>query len=185
MASRYQAPPAKVWAGITYRKLGLAGTDIRWRSDWHALRCRLDDGNGPAWIAVIYADWQAARAPDPESILELAIATDCVAGVLVDTWDKTRPIDLHERWVSLSQRVRQAGKLMAMAGGLDRRSIATMGPFAPDIVAVRGAACFGGNRRAAIELCRVADLARLVGELDRDQDPRSNFTPCARGISVP
>jgi (5-formylfuran-3-yl)methyl phosphate synthase len=103
--------------------------------------------------------------------------TDRIAGVLVDTWDKTRPIELDERWVSRAARVRQAGKLVALAGGLDCRSIATLGRLAPDIVAVRGAACVDGDRRSAIDLGRVADLARLVGQLDRDQDPTSNLTP--------
>jgi len=58
------------------------------------VRSRLDVNNGPAWIAVIYADWQSAPAPDPESILGQAIGTDRIVGVLVDTWDKTRPIEL-------------------------------------------------------------------------------------------
>ncbi len=126
------------------------------------MRSRLDDNNGPAWIAVIYADWQSARAPDPESILEQAVSTDRIVGVLVDTWDKTRPIELDDRWVSRAGRVRQAGKLVAMAGGLDGQSIATLGRIAPDIVAVRGAACVDGNRRLAIDPGRVADLSRLV-----------------------
>jgi len=73
------------------------------------VRARLDVNNGPAWIAVIYADWQSALAPDPESILEQATGTDRIVGVLVDTWDKTRPIELDERWVSRSARLRQAG----------------------------------------------------------------------------
>jgi len=177
LAPRCPVPPSQAWAGISFCKLGLAGTGVNWQKAWRAVRSRLDNNNGPAWIAVIYADWQSARAPDPESILEQAILTDRIVGVLVDTWDKTRPIELDERWVSRSARVRQAGKLVALAGGLDCRSIATLGRLAPDIVAVRGAACVDGDRRSAINLGRVADLARLVGQLDRDQDPTSNLTP--------
>ena len=105
---------------------------------------------------MIYADWQSRSAPDPESILEQAIGTDRIVGVLVDTWDKTRPIELDERWVSRSARLRQAGKLVALAGGLDCRLIASLRWIAPDIVAVRGAACVDGNRRSAIDLGRVA-----------------------------
>jgi (5-formylfuran-3-yl)methyl phosphate synthase len=158
-------PPTSAWTGISYRKLGLAGSGVDWPNDWRSVRFRLGDDRGPAWIAVVYADWEAARAPHPNSILELAIQTDCVGGVLVDTRDKTRPADFTERWVSLSQRVRQAGKLLALAGGVDRQSIASLGRLAPDIVAVRGAACVDGNRRLTIELARVADLARSVGQL--------------------
>ncbi len=135
---------------------------MNWQTAWRAVRSRLDDNNGPAWIAVIYADWHDAGAPDPESILNQAIGTDCIVGVLVDTWDKTRPIELDERWILRADRVRQAGKLVAMAGGLDGRSIATLVRIAPDIVAVRGAACVGGNRRSAIDRSRVADLSQLV-----------------------
>ena len=101
-------------------------------------------------------------APIVQSLLEQAIGTDRIVGVLVDTWDKTRPIELDERWVSRSARLRQAGKLVALAGGLDCRSIASLRWIAPDIVAVRGAACVDGNRRSAIDLDRVAELSRVV-----------------------
>ena len=175
LAPHCPVPPSQAWTGISFCKLGLAGTDKNWQKAWRAVRSRLDDNNGPAWIAVIYADWQSARAPDPESILEQAIRTDRIVGVLVDTWDKTRPIELDERWVSRAVRVRQAGKLVAMAGGLDCRSIATLGQIAPDIVAVRGAACVDGNRRSAIDLGRVADLTRIVKALPARPDADRRF----------
>lgn len=165
LATQSPVLPAEAWAGISFRKLGLAGTAVGWQSAWRAVRSRLDDVNGPGWIAVIYADWQRAGAPDPESILEETFTTDRIVGVLVDTWDKTRPFELDERWVKLAARVRQAGKLVAMAGGLDSRSIPSLGRIAPDIVAVRGAACVDGNRRAVIDPGRVAELARLVDAL--------------------
>jgi uncharacterized protein (UPF0264 family) len=172
-----EIPPPRAWSGISYRKVALAGTDTDWQDNWRAVRNRLGDESRPPWIAVIYADWQAARAPEPESILEVAMRTDCVTGVLVDTWDKSRPIDLGESLVLMSERVRRAGKLMAMAGGLNRRSIATLERIAPNIVAVRGAACEGGDRRLAIDLRRVADLARISREVHGYQEPSSNFTP--------
>ena len=170
LAPNGPSPPSQAWAGISFCKLGLAGTDLNWRSAWRVLRSRLHDDNGPPWIAVVYADWQGPRAPDPEAILEEAIGTDRIVGVLVDTWDKGRPIELDERWVSRSARVRQAGKLVAMAGGLDTRSIAALGPIAPDIVAVRGAACVGGNRKSAIDIGRVAELKRTVSALPSRPD---------------
>ncbi len=165
LGSNCPAVPTQAWAGITYRKLGLAGTGPGWQSDWQSVRARLVETDGPAWIAVIYADWQTARAPDPDAILELAIRTDCVAGVLIDTWDKTRPGDLDDRWVARSRQVRQAGKLMALAGGLSQRAIPSLARFAPDIVAVRGAACVDGNRRLAVDPARVESLAHLVSRL--------------------
>ncbi len=165
LALRGTTLPTQAWAGISYRKLGLAGAGPDWQSQWQSVRCRFGDDQGPAWIAVIYADWLAARAPEPESILETAIRTDGVAGVLVDTWDKARAADLDDRWNPFLARVRQAGKLLALAGGLDRSAIASLNPFAPDIVAVRGAACVDGNRRSRIDPERVGELARLVSQL--------------------
>ena len=47
-----------------------------------------------------------------------------------------------------------------LAGRLDERSIERLGrSIAPDLFAVRGAACEAGDRRNAIEFVRVAKLA--------------------------
>ncbi len=65
LASGYRAPPTQAWDGIAYRKLGLAGTDADWQVHWQGVRSRLHVADGPAWIAVMYADWQEASAPPP------------------------------------------------------------------------------------------------------------------------
>ena len=88
--------------------------------------------------------------------------------------------------------------MLAVAGGLDLETIAALDRVAPDIVAVRGAACFDGDRRAAIDPVRVAELARAVAavtrptaargclsSLDSSGAPRQTSTPWARGRSVP
>ena len=59
-------PPAS-WAGVSYCKLGLAAAHPGWVSQWRAVRRRLrgETADLPAWVAVIYIDWQRAGAPPP------------------------------------------------------------------------------------------------------------------------
>jgi uncharacterized protein (UPF0264 family) len=52
-----------------------------------------------------------------------------------------------------------------IAGSLGLDTIPHLEPFAPDIVAVRGAACVGGDRRAGIDPLRVAGLAKVAADL--------------------
>lgn len=153
------------FAGIRFRKLGLAGAADRndWPDRWEALRDFW--GDGPSWIAVIYADWERARAPHPEAILEVALTTAC-AGVLIDTWSKVHPspLDTGPFWSSLINRVRSHNRLVALAGGLDAPAIARLAPLSPDLFAVRGAACSQGRREAAIDTPRVARLVMAASK---------------------
>lgn len=147
-------PPTRPdYDGIAYRKLGLAGAGRHWQNDWAAVR----RAPGPGWIAVAYADWEAAGSPRPDEVLEAAIETGC-AGLLIDTWDKRQraePGPLPD-WI---ERARGAGLLVALAGGLDEDALRRLAPLRPDVFAVRGAACTGGDRLAAIDPHRVARLA--------------------------
>ena len=191
------APPADAWEGISYRKLGLARAGLGWCQAWLDLRSRLGQGEkNPPWIAVAYADWKAAAAPDPNAILETASVSPEIAGILIDTWAKTEPFRVDATWIAWVKRVRQAGLMLAVAGGLDRPAIPALAPLAPDVVAVRGAACLGGVRRAGIDPHRVADLARTVSALPvlpdspslsspQNQPGTSNLTPWASGRSAP
>jgi uncharacterized protein (UPF0264 family) len=147
-------------SSFAYRKLGLAQAGSDWAERWAFLR---DRGQGSAsWIAVVYADWQRASAPAPDLILGSAInAGDCV-GVLVDTWDKSLPGVVDLNWLPFFARAREAGLLTALAGRLDADAIVRLAPLRPDIYAVRGAACVGGNRAAAVDTRRVAELARAA-----------------------
>jgi uncharacterized protein (UPF0264 family) len=176
--------PGDAWAGISYRKLGLAGAGSGWCRDWGRLRPRLDEG-GPGWIAVIYNDWRKARAPEPEAVVDAALESSTIVGVLIDTWDKTHRPGLPSAARGWIERVRGEGRVVAIAGGLDVDAVARLEAFAPDIVAVRGAACVDGDRRAAIDPRRVAELAEVVAALPVHHEPSSNFTPCARGSSSP
>ncbi len=151
-------PPASAFSGIAFRKIGLAGAGDRWAEDWAALRLRF--GGETPWIAVIYADWVEARAPEPDAVIAEARRAGC-AGVLVDTWSKSpgsARVDLS--WRGIVGRIKAEVGLVALAGGLDRDRIVALRGLAPDLFAVRGAACAGGDRREAIDAGRVADLAR-------------------------
>jgi len=143
--------------GVSYCKLGLAAAGPDWVDSWAGVRRRF--GAGVSWVAVAYADWRHAGAPDPDAVLDAALAAGGCAGVLVDTWDKSRgcPVDLS--WAGWFDRARRGGRMTALAGRLDAESIDRLAPLRPDVVAVRGAACLGGDRRADVDPRRVAALA--------------------------
>ena len=146
--------------GIAFRKLGLAGAGSDWRARWAEVRRR--GGPGARWVAVAYADWQPAGSPDPDEVLAEALEVPDCAGVLVDTWDKSHPspIDSTERWIEWVARIRQSGRFVALAGGLDQAAIGRLAPLRPDLFAVRGAACDSSDRRSTVCRNRVAGLAR-------------------------
>ncbi|MCA1686503.1 MAG: (5-formylfuran-3-yl)methyl phosphate synthase [Planctomycetia bacterium] len=151
--------PAR-FLGFSFRKLGLAGSGPDWADRWWRLRRRW--GGGPSWVAVAYADWERADAPPPGDVLDVAVASDDCAGVLIDTWDKSRPSPVDLTWAPWFDRARQCGRLTALAGGLDAPAIGRLAPLRPDVVAVRGAACSGGDRGAEVDPARVAALARVA-----------------------
>lgn len=144
-------------SGVRWRKLGLAGVGDHesWRGRWAAVRA----APGPDWIAVAYVDAERARAPAAAAIVEEAIESGC-AGVLFDTWDKAArsPLTASGRWLGMVERLRAAGRLVAVAGGLDPEAIGRLAPLRPDYFAVRGAACAGGQRGGAVDLDRVRRL---------------------------
>ncbi len=151
-----EAPAPGCFRGIAFRKLGLAGSGPRWAESW--ARVRLGCGDGPSWVAVAYADWERAGAPTPDLVLDAALSADDCAGVLVDTWDKTRRSPVDRTWSPWFARARDGGLLTALAGGLDLPTIDRVAPLRPDVVAVRGAACVGGDRHAEVDPARVSAL---------------------------
>ncbi|HEV3136672.1 MAG TPA: (5-formylfuran-3-yl)methyl phosphate synthase [Pirellulales bacterium] len=149
---------------LQYTKFGLAGCidEPDWTARFRQAVAQLPEGVKP--VAVAYADWRTARAPDPRQVLELAQAIGCGAA-LVDTCDKTQG-SLLEHWTiaDLDRFVaaaREAGLLSVIAGGLDLAEIAEILPLAPDYIAVRGAAC-DGDRTGRIDIHRVRQLSAVV-----------------------
>jgi (5-formylfuran-3-yl)methyl phosphate synthase len=160
---------ARLAGRLQYAKFGLAGCidEPNWITRFRQAVARLPEGIRP--VAVVYADWKSARAPDPGQVLELAQAIGCGA-VLVDTCDKTQG-SLLEHWplaevVRFVTEVRQSGMLSVIAGGLGRPEIAEIVPLAPDYIAVRGAACHGA-RTGRIDIKRVRHLSMLVKRAGR------------------
>jgi uncharacterized protein (UPF0264 family) len=158
-----EAPGPGRFAGISYRKLGLSGAGADWSRAWGDLRRAW--GPGPPWVAVAYADWDRAGSPPPDDVLAVALEADDCVGVLVDTWDKERPSPIDGSWERWFARARGGGRLTALAGGLGETAIERLAPLRPDLFAVRGAACEGGDRRAAIDAVRVAALVEAIQRL--------------------
>ncbi len=151
-------PSRATFEGISFRKMGLAGAASGWERRWADLLDRF--GPGPGWIAVLYADWPIARSPEPDAVIRAAADLRC-AGVLVDTWDKSRrPPD--PDWGKLIRSIRSRVGLVALAGGWDEARIAGRRGLDPDWFAVRGAACVGGDRREAVVESRVKSLAAAL-----------------------
>jgi (5-formylfuran-3-yl)methyl phosphate synthase len=158
---------ARATAGITYCKLGLSRAPQDWFGRWRTVCRQWSErvSSPPAWVAVVYTDWRAAQAPDPDSIIRAAGEFDECRGVLFDTWDKTAGASLDATWKPQVDRVRDTGRFVALAGSLDIDAIWRLAMLEPDIFAVRGAACTGGCRLKTVESKRVTDLARAVANV--------------------
>lgn len=172
-------------AGLQFVKLGLAGlgNDADWVEKWHGVRRRLEHAAGSAlhWVAVVYADWRAATAPEPAQVIAAAAESGC-AGVLFDTARKTGGtlldcLPMHEL-LPLAARIRAAGMLLALAGSLRAELLPKLAPLEPDIIAVRGAACVAGERGGVVTAERVAAVRRA---LRRERYPACN---CSSRLST-
>jgi uncharacterized protein (UPF0264 family) len=156
--------PASAWSGISFCKLGLSHAPLDWRDRWRDLRRELRGLAGPnlAWVAVVYTDWESAGAPDPEAVIGALTDVHECRGVLFDTWDKASATRVDSTWSQRLSRIRDSGRLVALAGGIDLAAIGRLASLDFDIIAVRGAACADGNRCAMIDARRVAALAQAT-----------------------
>jgi uncharacterized protein (UPF0264 family) len=135
-------------AGVSFAKIGLAGcqSDPNWREQLRQVWQSLPPSVEP--VAVMYADWQAAEAPLPEAILELA--AECrVRHILIDTYVKSAG-RLLDHWPlaelgRFSAQVADLDQKLVLAGSLDAASIAQVLPLHPWAIAVRGAVCGKGR----------------------------------------
>lgn len=150
-------PPPAIPTGIALAKLGTAGLggDLEWRARWSEIRADFSTSATEklAWVAVAYADAEAAVAPTIDDIVMAAVEEEC-AGVLVDTYTKSGR-SLFD-WISpdelkrLAVRVQSAGLFFVLAGQLRTTDLAQVAEVAPDIVAVRSAVCVAGDRENGI-----------------------------------
>lgn len=136
--------------GLAYVKAGTAGLGnlTSWQSEIKKFNL------GSRWVCVIYADGQGVGAPDACELYELARELRA-AGILIDTSDKRRGRLLdHMSTEELSnwrERTRTAGMFLALAGSMSLKDLDSIAEIAPDIVAVRGAVCSGGDRTAEVD----------------------------------
>jgi (5-formylfuran-3-yl)methyl phosphate synthase len=161
--------PGDLWAGIAFRKLGLSDAAPGWIDRWRDLGPAAiavgrtgEPRERPSWVGVVYVDWEKARAPDPDAVIRAAGEMEDCAGVLFDTWDKSVRTGADSRWERWIARVRELGRFVALAGSMDVPAIRRLRYLAPDVFAVRGAACRGRDRHAAIDPERVARLVEAA-----------------------
>ena len=167
---------------VKFAKLGMAAcADV---TNWEEIWADVIDGF-PATttpVAVTYADWRDARAPQPSRILSAACQLGC-GGVLVDTFHKSGGglLDHMERseLADLVDASREQRMLVVLAGSLTRESIPRVLPLSVDYVAVRGAACIAG-RQSRLDADRIRDLLRL---LDPDQSSSHIGPSIARPVA--
>ena len=142
-------------------KAGPAGLSIAAWADAHAA-FRAGLPAGVEGIAVAYADWRQAAAPDPADIIAAAAAAGTTL-LLVDTFHKHGPGALAVA-ASLADWVRHAhacGMRVALAGRIEIAEIPTARMLGGDVIAVRGAVCRGG-RGSPVDRQLVAAAATLV-----------------------
>jgi uncharacterized protein (UPF0264 family) len=145
-------------AGAALVKVGLAGVGGR-RQARILLAAAARGAGSPSVIAVAYADAGCAGSPSPFDTLDAARDVG-LAGILLDTADKhgprlpaLMPAPLLDRWIAAA---RQAGLLVAIAGGLRSDDIGRLERTGADIIGVRGAACDGGRAgQVSIEKVRL------------------------------
>jgi len=139
---------ARQAVGMSFAKAGLS--QMRSADDW-SRHWQLVQRALPAdvqLVAVIYADWQQAAAPQPQEILERCAALGC-RYALLDTWQKERG----GLFQCLDER--EVGKIVALAkdfemqivlaGSLTLEDLPRALSLAPKYVGFRGAACVGGR----------------------------------------
>lgn len=151
-------------AGFDYAKVGLAGCGASedWPQIWENLMGQFPTVVTP--VAVIYADWHAAQAPPPDSVIDHACRLQCGA-VLLDTFDKTGgSLTDHldpDELTRLLGAIRDRNMLTVLGGSLGPGTISDVMHFQPDYIAVRGAVC-RGTRTGTIDRELVRDLAALL-----------------------
>ena len=103
----------------------------------------------PAWVAVVYLDWETARAPIPDTVIRAAGCESRIARASssIPGTNRGGPASIRT-WVGTWTEVRETGRFIALAGSLDEATIRRLRPLQPEVFAVRGTACHGGDRHA-------------------------------------
>lgn len=157
-----QELPSAVPAGLAFVKVGLAGAPVNWQPQ---LFNAIDAYKPARLVAVGYADGPLVAAPTPVDVANW-VCQYRVSGLLIDTAVKDGR-DLFD-WLDEAQleliiaQVQSAGLMVALAGALRESSFERAVYLCPNIVAVRGAACAGDQRKGRVDQRRVQHLAQVV-----------------------
>ena len=149
-----------------YAKVGLSGCACSetwqpyWRDQFSALDVRVQR------VAVIYADAEAAKAPQPQAILDAATTLGCRT-VLIDTFTKSQGNLLTyfslPRLQDLLLQCRERQLQLALAGSLNESLFGRLRQLDIDWLALRGAVCEGG-RTGRVSHQRVAQFVELLAQ---------------------
>jgi (5-formylfuran-3-yl)methyl phosphate synthase len=152
---------------IQFAKVGLAGCAQRrsWAADWQSALGELPPG--VASVAVVYADWERAKAPSPFAVIDCGHRLSCRA-MLIDTFDKRGP-GLLGLWIlaELEKTIaaaRAAEMLVVIGGQVIDRDLPILLPLAPDYIAVRGAVC-RHDRTTRLDPARVRQFKDRVSRM--------------------
>lgn len=153
--------------GFQFAKVGLMDCDEpKWTARWSEFETHLPSGTKT--VAVIYADWQAARAPKPSDVLQFAVEHRCSA-VLIDTWTKTAGNLLdhlsNEDIQTLVDAAKHEGMISVLGGSISVDILSDALRLRPDFLAVRGTVCPAG-RESQLEMQRVSDLRNQMRLLE-------------------
>ena len=155
---------------LSFAKIGLARLANRsdWIDDWVRLRAAFELGRKSpmSWIAVAYADSELAESPPTSQVLTAAIETRC-KGLLIDTTTKRAKGSILDyvtvdELADISLIAQENGLLFAVAGQIGVKDLPAMKRVAPNIIAVRSAACSGFNRQASVDQKAVASLKQAI-----------------------
>jgi uncharacterized protein (UPF0264 family) len=165
--------------GVQFVKAGLAGMRETpdWPDQWRRLQSLVAAKcSTPAWVLVAYADAEAARAPSWSDVVAVAADLPCCV-LLIDTWSKqsARLLDLLNEGElrTCAEACRNHGLLVALAGRLRPADLARAVALAPDIIAVRSAACRDEQRSGPIDPIRVAQLRHRLHSIAPSHDCRA------------
>ncbi|HEV3418303.1 MAG TPA: (5-formylfuran-3-yl)methyl phosphate synthase [Pirellulales bacterium] len=157
-----------VLSGIQFAKLGLANCAVRpnWRDEWALAISELPVNVSS--VAVVYADWQIARSPEPDEVIEQGHRLGCRA-MLIDTFDKRGPgllglwsIDDLRKCVAAARAV---GMFVVLGGQVTEQHLPKLLPLEPDFIAVRGAVC-SGDRAARLDSALVMHFKRRLARVE-------------------
>lgn len=162
---------------VTFAKLGMSGLADRedWRSLWRVTRKRFDQCRSLPlrWVAVAYADIEAACSPSIDEIATAAIEAGC-AGLLIDTFAKTgqslSDLLAASPLQQFAERCHASGLFLAIAGSLRMSDLPSFRDVDADIIAIRSAACENHDRKGTVSATKIAQFRNSLTWMSSRED---------------